>query len=155
MKTFPHFLRCQCHPHTSFSHFYRKYQGHRRNFLNYCPPEHVCSHLALSLLDEFSHPLLNKSMRWSSSFLRLLHPHTGCSKHTVSIQSILITAFFTRLFTSLESEKNSPLKLRSSYLFPFTDKYLKTVIHPYSLHFLTTHSLQKLLTIWLPHTSPS
>ena len=94
------------------------------------------------LLDDFSHPFLNQRVRWSSSFLRQLHPHMVCSKHAVSIRSILIAAFLTRLFTSFKSKKNSPFKLWSSYLFPFTDKYLKTATHPYSLHFLTTHSLQ-------------
>lgn len=94
-------------------------------------------------LDEFSHPFLNQRVRWSSSFLRQLHPHMVCSKHAVSIRSILIAAFLTILFTSFKSKKNSPpLKLWSSYLFPFTDKYLKTATHSYSLRFLTTHSLQ-------------
>lgn len=81
-----------------------------------------------------------QEMRWSSSFPRLVHPCMTYSKHAVCIPSILITAFFTSFFTSLKSKKNSTLKLWSSYLLPFTDKYLKTVIHPYSRHFLTpTH----------------
>jgi hypothetical protein len=62
-------------------------------------------------------------------------PQIECNKHAISIQSILITAFFTSLFTLLKPKKNSSLKLWS-YFFSQTN-ILKL---QFLLYFLTTHS---------------
>lgn len=113
-----------------------------RNFLNYYPPEHVHPYTNLSIW--FYSSLSQQENKMILSFVKLLYSHTVHNKHAEDILSIVITAFFTNSLTSFKSEKFSPLKLWSFYLFLFSDKYLKTVIHPTACTSSPTHNSNSL-----------